>query len=313
MNNFKRKIILFGHDKIDKTQLKEPFFIEATNIVTENILPEVGTITGPKIDKKQIFNLSEEFIDTFYKDLDKNVLSITEEDVNNLFYLYQENKYDFKTILDIYEFFIKKTNIKDIPVKLNKFNPMDSSVKEAQFIMGNKKQLKKMPILNIQVNLSENLTSLAIGSYIHENTHMLLERNKGYVDDYLKSELLSIFLEKLVAYELDESEKLLQIYEINRWRGIQDDINNVKQISNKNKKNEYYKYIVSNFLAEVMFDRYKQSNSNEQYQLIKGTEEVMAGTKTLQDLLREQDINLKSQEVVDITKKSIQKCKKIAK
>lgn len=70
------------------------------------------------------------------------------------------------------------------------------------------------------IELGRNLNLLSVPIYMHEIVHMEVDQNIGGVEDFLNRELLSIFLEKVVALNVDSTGELLKLCERIRFNDL---------------------------------------------------------------------------------------------
>ena len=144
-------------------------------------------------------------------------------------------------------------------------------------------------------NLGEELTNISIGTYAHEIAHTQQERHIGYAEDYLHREVISIFIEKLVAIELDPTGKLLKLADgvrmmdlINRYHNLL--FNNSGSVD---KKVEDLMYLKSILLANKLFDLYinerKQKNKDK---YIDDIQKVFDGKITVEELLGNRNVKI---------------------
>ena len=122
--------------------------------------------------------------------------------------------------------------------------------------------------------------------------HALSKRNKGYTNNYLYDETLSIFMERVAA--LDINENLVNPAILRRTLAIKDDIINLTH-------NEFYeesynsiiepkKYILSFLLATSLFNTYIHSSTKGKRQIDNEINKVLMGYQQLEDILEKYEI-----------------------
>ena len=84
----------------------------------------------------------------------------------------------------------KRVNVFDIPVlEDSEASPIiGESMEGPKIVLGNKGMdfLRKMPILAEIISLgTKDLNELAIATYAHELTHLLVNRHKGVVENFM--------------------------------------------------------------------------------------------------------------------------------
>ena len=142
------------------------------------------------------------------------------------------------------------------------------------------------------VEMGEQLTSLSVGTLIHEIAHMEQESNIGYAKNLVNREVISIFLEKVYAYEADPSGELLKLSEKTRMIDVLIKYTALlKPLTTQYDKNEALTYIKSTLAAEKLFDMYlnerKQKNKDKYF---KDIQAVFDGQMTVEELLTSRNI-----------------------
>lgn len=159
------------------------------------------------------------------------------------------------------------------------------------------------------IELGNQLTNLSSATLVHEIAHSQLEQNIGYAEDYLNKELITIFLEKVAALELDPTGELLKISEKMRFNDIlnrylllhqkKGEINTISDIDN-------LLYIKSTFYAEKLFDMYinerKQKNRDKYFYDI---QEIFDGKTTVEELIRKRNITAAKASDISLLKRHI--------
>ena len=156
--------------------------------------------------------------------------------------------------------------------------------------LGNNEVIKKT--IFTEFVITSKLSILTPGIYAHEIIHSQLEFNNG-VNNYIHSEVLPIFFDKLTSLYVNDNYETLKTNEKLRF------IRLFKTISNyKNKTLSLYHKaklsmgIVSILEAEKLFDRYFYGTSNDKYNIISKINDVLLGNKQIEDLLKSTEINL---------------------
>ncbi len=148
------------------------------------------------------------------------------------------------------------------------------------------------------IELSKETTTFSPVSYLHELMHLELTRIKGSVTNYFHSELLSIFIELVYAYENNENGILFRQVLLNRLNYFLYEFDNLfKYYYEKEEGIDEYqaaissKYLVSILMALNLFDLYTHSNNSIKKEIINKIQQVLDGTKQLEDILNELDIS----------------------
>ena len=158
--------------------------------------------------------------------------------------------------------------------------------------------LKQINLFVRWIELSKQTTIFSPVSYIHEIMHLELTRIKGSITNYLHSELLSIFIELVYAYENNQDGILLRQVLINRLNYFLYEFDNLfKYYYEKEKGIDEYqasissKYLVSILMALNLFDLYTHSPNSIKKEIINKIQQVLDGHKKLEDILNELDIS----------------------
>lgn len=142
-------------------------------------------------------------------------------------------------------------------------------------------------------------------TYGHEITHALVPI--GGCLNFQYSELLPIFNEKLVAYELDPTGELLKRVNATRNKEL---VKSLIKIFDKNPESKYeiflhYVYIQSTLLATKLFDMYINANDLEKQIIISRIQDVFDGKYPVEALLHGYNITFENSCDAEIYKKYI--------
>ncbi|MBO5138114.1 MAG: hypothetical protein J6B89_00530 [Bacilli bacterium] len=150
--------------------------------------------------------------------------------------------------------------------------------------------LDRSPIIITGINLCSKQEVDMNVSYMHEQMHLLLGRNKGSVNDYLKTEVLSIFIEKVSALRLDSSEMLLANVELMRQYATKYSINILGEVDDLIDSYDFKKYIVSSALADIMFNVYYNFSDIDRKCYLGEIKKILAGNLVLDDFLSQHGV-----------------------
>lgn len=164
-------------------------------------------------------------------------------------------------------------------------------------LFSNLELAKKIDISFDHIALGNNLVDLSIATYIHEVGHVQTESIRGYARSLHNKEVITIFLEKLVASELDKNGDLLKISERYRLRNLRDNI----CILADTDEWDYFSllnasiYVESTFKAEKLFDMYQSVTKNEdKLTILKQIQNVFDGKMVVEELLGMNNITLEN-------------------
>ena len=151
------------------------------------------------------------------------------------------------------------------------------------------------------VNQNDDLGSPTLA---HEMTHALVNRNKGIIENLKNDEVLSIYMELVVAYELDETGSLLHKMMLSRLQSLKNDmLNSYKDVYNGYLP--FTNYIDSSLYAFSLFEKYKNGSEKVRKAIRKEINKTLLGKRTLEDTLQVMDASQKegSQIIQDYVKK----------
>lgn len=289
-------------------------FLEPVEITDE--LYDVGTFLSDLFSKdikvKGKFKYCGNIKNDVRKFFKRNLLEVRDifvcsDKIDLLLEEFQSNKIkDGKYLLKEIQSGVVLKSPFDIPLKYDSDDIFGSYVKWAVFALDDEYFLKNIYPIYREINLSDKGNKTAVLSYIHEIMHTQLESNKGIIKKYYHSELLSIFLEKVAAFQKDPSGKLFVYNNLIRYMDIlqclyylcEDEISFEDSIN-------YSTYIVSSLKAEKLFDIYLKGNDVTKELIMDKIQLVMDGVLNLENMLSELEINLENSCDINILKKHI--------
>lgn len=204
-----------------------------------------------------------------------------EEDKMDEIIEFVQNNMDLKKVTDIPLF-------SDLSSNRNGYTAYSPFYKNFQ----NLKYYEKLPHIIVAIGLKGSSDDFAKGIYVHEMYHALGKRNKGYTNNYLYDETLSIFMERVAALDLDEN--LVKPAILRRTLAIKNDIINLTH-------NEFFeesynsiikpkKYIISFLLATALFNTYSHSSNKGKRQMDNEINKVLMGYQQLEAVLEKYEI-----------------------
>lgn len=265
-------------------------------------LPKVGSIKLPKTDLKKMQSEVVRFFMNTFKGLDLSVTTLSEKKYNELAnkitFLGKMSASRIQEFLDSVSNMIKtdtkKSSIFSVPVTIGKNQvSMEGGIKKFLPLLGDNEFLKNLPISMSSIIIGDGLDRISHGTYAHEVTHGLLERHKGAIENYNHNEVLSIFMEKVVIDNFDKTpnKKVIKTSEAYRLKHIQE---NIVKLNNQDPEisGAAMQYILGGLLAGVMFDKYQNENEQGRRRMFANVKTVLAGDKTVEKLLEEEQISL---------------------
>lgn len=191
---------------------------------------------------------------------------------------------------------IQYRSVTEIPVSfdLESLNEQGNTYTHVPFAatISDIEYFRNLPIISSMITLSGSPTNLRICSYVHEMCHALNYRNKGYTNNQLYDEVLSIFLELVTAIDLNNTSlrdvRLLQrMFDMKRMALTKELYEN--QNINPLTVIDYNKYIISTLLAFQLFSIYltKQTVRKE---MDSDLNSIFNGDNTLEDILEKYEV-----------------------
>lgn len=142
--------------------------------------------------------------------------------------------------------------------------------------------------------ITNKLSILTPGIYAHEIVHSQLEFNNG-VNNYIHSEVLPIFFDKLTALYVDNNYETLKTNEKLRFIKLFKAIDGLKSNNlSLYQETKLSMGIISILDAEKLFDRYLYGTNNDKDNIILRINDVLLGNIKLEDLLKDTEISVDS-------------------
>lgn len=286
------KIKALGYNKIgnisksDITQIK-PLVAKINRINAYTIYN--GMASMPRIELDSIINETMQFFRKYFDIHDIYYLNVDNLRKNS------ENISMSKNQVEAYQKYysiMRKTSPYNIPIRLAEGHSMIGEVQKPIILIPSEEEYQLEQIPFSQIMLGNKLTKLSTSTYIHEIAHTQIESIPGSTQVYLNREVVSIFLEKLSAYEADPTGNLLKISERMRfifWSSNVDILTS-KKTDSREKQIDAMVYIQSTLLAEKLFDMYLRSSKEQRTSYIYDIQDIFNGKKTVEEILEKRDI-----------------------
>lgn len=254
-------------------------------------------------DKSDVLSAGKYVIEKHFNDIDLRVFCTNGDDLYTQVIARFGEKPKEEECSEIIKYiknhlsFIKVT---DIPVELDALkSTQNGRVSSLMFYASskvNKSFFKKLPVCVRKLELSGPCNINSYSNYVHEMMHALFNRNKRNKKNYLNDEALSIFMERVAAKDLEDSNNLLELRILKRILDIK---NNILEKS----KNEFLeqkpediitreKYIVSTLHATALFDTYNKGSKKSQKEMDTTIGEVLIGHGKLEEVFEKYDATL---------------------
>lgn len=185
---------------------------------------------------------------------------------------------------------IELKDVTDIPLFSDISDEQNAFVSYPRFynIFTSLNYFEQLPNILTSIELKGEVNDFSKGMYVHEMYHALSKRNKGYTDNYLYDETLSIFMEKVTALDIDES--LIIPANLRRLILVKD---NIIHLTLNDFYEESYrsiiepqKYILSSLLATSLFNTYLHSTNKGRREIDNEINKVLTGNQILEDVLQ---------------------------
>lgn len=188
----------------------------------------------------------------------------------------------------------------EIPVLLDRSLGIEGGYCNPIYI-GNNDKIKKL--IFTEFIITDKFSILTPGIYTHEIIHSQLEYNNG-VNNYIHSEVLPMFFDKLVALHIDDNYETLKVNEILRFIRLYKSIMLLK----KDNISFYHKsklsmIIISILEAESLFDKYLYGTKNDKDSIIFTIKKVLCGNLKVEDLLKRENITIENCQSKQLIKK----------
>lgn len=284
--------------------------INLRNIITQ------GFFSFDNLDQElsQLDRISVEEIKSTAKKICDDFFNISTIDYINLDTL-NANLSNIQSSTNAYELYEKIKGVLvskspfDLDVRLVDGHAMTGQIVKPLLITPNGLNEENRKVYFSEILLGNETNLLSIPTYVHEIAHAEQEKNIGYADDLLNREIISIFLEKVVADELDKSGKILRLAEQTRFLdlGYRYTLLYNPQISEDDKIDNFM-YIKSILVAEKLFDMYKQERKQKNKdKYIDDINLVFDGKIKVEDIVAKRCINIRQCQDLQLIKRHLGK------
>lgn len=204
---------------------------------------------------------------------------------------------------------MEKKSPLDLDIKLTDGHAMTGRIVKPIPLIENMLNDKNREMCFSRIEIGKQLNSLSVGTLVHEVAHAEQEQNIGYAEDYLNKEIISIFLEKVNALEIEPTGNLLKLSErtrltdlLNRYASL---LTNPKSLTELQKIDNLM-YLKSILYAEKLFDLYlnerKQKNRDKYFM---GIQDVFDGKITVEDMVRSKNITTANSQDLGMLKRHL--------
>lgn len=157
-----------------------------------------------------------------------------------------------------------------------------------------------LPIINSKI-VTSPFTNLTPSFYVNQICSTQLDGVRGSVPNFHDREVLSILMEKILAYE--SSDDIFQAVHNYRMHELQVDMHLIKEDP---KNNVIWSFIISTIKAEELFDYYLSLTNKDKREFFKTIQRVFDGEITLYELLLDGEVSLESERAIPALKRNLQ-------
>ncbi len=307
-NDLKREILGYKGKYVPNMELKG--YDQVISILST--LPQIGLVNRPAITIDDVITGSKQFYGKYF-----TVHNIAHVGIKTV----EEKSKEFIHLQSGAELASKFNSLTtminpfDLPITLIKGNSMFGQILKPLIVSSAPGYKENVVIPFAEISLGENLTDLSIATHVHEVAHTQTESIPGYAENYENKEVISIFLEKLAALELDSTGELLRMSERMRYRYLLDMINKVKYapryrqmgvtITEEDLINDS-SYIKATLIATKLFDIYQNTRKQkERDRMLKGIQQIFDGQITVEQFLISYNITIAQARDINLIKRHI--------
>lgn len=289
----KMKYLGYKHSTPEKTGMKN-FEIECFQFFNRNNISKIDIDMNNlyKLDLSDVRKLAEKFYKIHNFEL-RNINQLSINEAKNASSEMQKSS----TVYDAYEYLNSKLKSKspyELDIELINGHSMVGEIIKPLIIVPSEQGVTatNRKIYFDRIMLGKKLSLLSTATLVHEIAHSQQEQLIGYSENYLNKEIISIFLEKVCAYELDPSLELLNISSRKR---MQDTYEKYKKSNSKESSQEdkiqSALYVQGTLYASKLFDMYlneRKPKNREKY--LKDIQSVFNGELKVEDMLKNRGI-----------------------
>ncbi len=308
-------VLLRGHKPLKSLYELDNDVINYMKILVDLPLPRSDFSNITSITKAQMVSEAKSFCDSLLRF--SNVGFLNEKAKEEL----SKGK-EFDSVDDIVEYLRLSTDMispYDLPLDCVS-NKLYDGFLYAQLALPNDSEyfeelLTKMDVFFSNITLSRSITDITTPCYIHELMHSQTEKNKGIIADYYNSEVLSIFMELLYAYERTPGNyPTIIALRVNNM--LQCFLDMYKYITKSGETEPDYgrndladdgKYVISIMKAFNLFDKYTKGSYGVKKDILTRMQRVIDGQRRLEEMLNGLDITYDSSMDYKITERLILK------
>ena len=214
----------------------------------------------------------------------------------------EKQELDLNSFIDLNNYYLNNLNPFEIPILFDSALDIEGGYCNPLYL-GDNQKIKKLVFTEFIIN--SNFSILTPGIYAHEVVHSQLEYNNS-VDNYIHSEVLPIFFDKLTALYTDDNYETLNANERLRFIRLFKAITNCKNKDLSTLEiNKLSMGITSILEAENLFDIYLYGTRNDKDAIISKVNDALLGNIQVEDLLQSFDITTENCQNKQLIKRHI--------
>lgn len=276
-----------------------PNLLDIADMLKDIKLPRISKLTNIDIDAL-LYKGKYPFLDNSFK---LTSIPFISYDLLQKFELISKSKkLNLNSFIDLIDNYSDALHPFNIPILFDNSLDIEGGFSNPVYL-GNNEGIKQMVFTEFV--LTDKLTILTPGIYAHEIVHSQLDYNNG-VNNYMHSEVLPIFFDKLTALYANDNCETLKVNEKLRFIRLFKTINNYR-----NKKLSLYQMnklsmgIISILEAEKLFNIYLYGTSNDKNNIISKVNNILSGYEQVEDLLQETGITVDNCQDKRLIKKQV--------
>lgn len=292
IDQFKLKLDYLGYKGINLDGISLKTYRNFISVMSEkNEESSDSLLNLPTLSLEEVRELTKRFCQKYFSLSDISYVSLDQIESNMNFISTSSSTSE---LYDRVNSLLVKISPLNLPINFVDGHSMVGNIQKPIIINPMEPKADNRQVYFSHINIGKQLTQLSAATLIHEIAHSQQEQNIGYTEDYLNKEIISIFLEKIAALEMDPTGELLRISELKRF----DDtlyhyysLTLKKGIISSEEDAKDLLFIKSTFYAEKLFDMYlnerKQKNKDKYFYQI---QDVFDGKIMVEDLIRSRNI-----------------------
>ena len=292
MEQFKQKLTYLGYKGLNLEKVSLKTFKNFLSVMPKKDSKAYTLLSNlPALSLEEVRELTKSFCQKYFSL--KNISSINAEELRkNIGYF--STAQNENELYDRINSTLTEISPLDLDITLVPGHSMVGELKKPIIMVPTALKNENRKVYFSNIDLGKQLSALSVGTLVHEIAHTQQEQNIGYAEDFLNKEIISIFLEKVAALEMDPSGELLRISELVRFNDVLDHYCRLTlrkgQLSSESDVVDLL-YMKSTFYAEKLFDMYlnerKQKNKDKYFYQI---QDVFDSKITVEDLIRSREI-----------------------